>query len=275
MNLHSPTRVTTLATALSTAALGIAASVATAGNAGAATPVGNAVVFGDSYYSSPASADRTGDCGQSDQNWPRLAAADTGSRVDDWSCSGATSGSMLDRIDAAAAAGALSPTTSSVFISVGGNDFSHQDAVRGNPVPDLDARRATVLGNVGAAVAKIRAAAPVTRIIFSSYLPATDGPTYCPQGTAGPAQSDPGLDSTEAYISDTMALAAGSNGSEFVDVRGAAKAQGNSTCSPVGQRFVTGFSDGGADHLFDWHPTQAGNRFMADQLEPRITALPF
>lgn len=262
------------ATVIGTVAALTAGTVVASGTAAADTPVGNAVVFGDSYYSSPGAPDRTGPCGRSDRNWPRLAA-ERGATISDWSCAADTSGSMLGRIDEATAAGQLGLTTTTVFISVGGNDFSHQDAVRGAAVPDLEARRATVLDNVGAAVGKIRAAAPATRIVFSSYLPATDGPTYCPSGTAGGAVTDPDLDDVEGYISATMGVAAESYGGEFADVRGAAKAVGNSTCSPAGVRFVTGFSDGAPDHLADWHPTQAGNQFMADLLAPRVTALPF
>ena len=126
--------------------------------------------------------------------------------------------------------------------------------------------------NIGVAVTRIRAAAPYARLVFSSYLPATVGPYVCRD--AGPVDGvslpvyDQQLDETEAYISETMAIAAEEHDATFVDVRAAA--DGNSTCSPVGQRYLSG-EDGAADVLMAWHPTAAGDRFMADLLIPQIT----
>ncbi|WP_297005106.1 GDSL-type esterase/lipase family protein [uncultured Corynebacterium sp.] len=233
---------------------------------------GNVVVFGDSYYSSPDPAALTRPCARSDGNWARLAAADTGADIHDFSCGGATSESMLDLVDEALASGDLGSETGTVFLSIGGNDFGHQGAVRGAKIDDLDGRRTTVLDNIGVAVTRIRAAAPYARLVFSSYLPATVGPYVCRD--AGPVDGvslpvyDQQLDETEAYISETMAIAAEEHDATFVDVRAAA--DGNSTCSPVGQRYLSG-EDGAADVLMAWHPTAAGDRFMADLFIPQIT----
>ena len=230
------------------------------------------VVFGDSYYSTPDAPALQRPCAQSEHNWPRLAEERTGVTVHDWSCGGATSASLLDHVKESLVAGDLGQDTGTVFLSVGGNDFAHQDAVRGGTVDDLEGRRDIVLANVSTAVGIIRATAPGARLVMSSYLPSTVGPYVC--RTAGPVQGvslpvyDPDLDAVEAYISETMALAAQQHGADFVDLRAAA--EGNSTCSPVGSRFVSGEQDGAADVLMAWHPTQAGAVFMADSLIPHF-----
>ncbi|MGO3098703.1 GDSL-type esterase/lipase family protein [Corynebacterium variabile] len=232
---------------------------------------GNVVVFGDSYYSSPDEAALTRTCSQSDANWSRLAAADTGVAVHDFSCGGVTSETMLERVDEALASGDLGAETGTVFLSIGGNDFAHQGVVRGMKIGDLDGRRETVMTNVDTAVSKIRDAAPDAKLVFSSYLPATVGPYVC--RTDGPVERvslpvyDQQLDEVEGYISETMALAAEKYDAEFVDVRSAAA--GNSTCSPVGERFLSG-EEGAPDVLMAWHPTAAGSRFMADLFIPEI-----
>lgn len=229
------------------------------------------VVFGDSYYSAPDAPALLRPCAQSENNWPRLAAAETGYTVHDWSCGGATSASLLDRIKEALAAGDLTPSTGTVFLAVGGNDFAHQDAVRGIGVDGLPGRRDVVLANVATSVRIIRATAPDAKIVMSNYLPATVGPYVCRD--AGPVEGvslpvyDPTLDDVEAYISETMGIAAQQAGVDFVDLRAAA--DGNSTCSPVGERFIAG-EDGPADILMSWHPTQAGARFMADLFIPEF-----
>lgn len=236
-------------------------------------PAGDVVVLGDSYYSSPNVEALTLDCAQSEQNWPRLAAAETGVAVHDWSCGGATSETLLGRIDAASKAKEIGPNTRTVFLSIGGNDFSHQGAVRGLEVTDLETRRNTVLGNVSTAVDKIHNLAPDAKIVMSSYIPSTVGPYVCRtagsvNGVSAP-EYDPELDAVEKYISDTMSVAAKQHDATFVDIRSAA--DGNSTCSPVGERYLAGDDDGAADVLMAWHPTQAGVRFMADQFIPEIT----
>lgn len=235
-------------------------------------PTGDVVAFGDSYYSSPDDAALTRPCAQSDQNWPRLAAAATGIPVHDWSCGGAISADLIARIAEAKDAGELGAATRTVFLSIGGNDFAHQSAVRGEAVDDLEGRRATVLDNVAAAVDAITAAAPDAKIVMSSYLPATVGPYVCRSAGANGGVSlpvyDQTLDTVEAYISETLSIAAEQNGASFVDIRSAA--DGNSTCSPVWQRYVSGEDDGAADVLMAWHPTQAGAQFMADQFIPEF-----
>ena len=205
-----------------------------------------------------------GPCGRSSGNWTRLAAAETGRDIHDYSCAGDTSTTMLDRVDDAVRSGDLDTGTATVVLAIGGNDFSHQKAVLGDTVGDLPETRGKVLANVAEAVSRIRAAAPDARLVFTGYLPSTDGPKVCRD--AGASVDDGPLNDLEAYISATMARAAEAAGASYVDVRDAAA--GNSTCSPVGTRYVSGSDDGSSDVLLKWHPTQAGNRFMADQLIP-------
>lgn len=251
------------------AASGLTVSALTATAAETNTEI---VVFGDSYYSTPDVESLSRPCARSEHNWPRLAAEDTHAVVHDWSCGGATSGSMVGLVKEALVAGHLGTDTDAVFISIGGNDFSHQAAVRGTTVDDLETRRDTVLTNVDMAVDIIRTTAPSAKLVFSSYLPATDGPFVC--RTAGPVDGvslpvyDEELNTVEGYISETMSIAAEQHGASFVDIR--TLANGNSTCSPVGTRFLAGEDDGAADVLLSWHPTQAGARFMADQFIPEF-----
>lgn len=264
--------ITTLGTGVGLASCLTVASLAGAFSDASSVPTGDVVVFGDSYYSSPDRAALARPCAQSTRNWPRLVAEQTGRTIHDWTCGGATSETLLTRIREATDAGELGPGTTTVVLSIGGNDFAHQGAVRGLPVTDLQARRDTVLANVATAVASIRDAAPGVKLVMSSYLPSTVGPYVC--RSAGPVDGvslpvyDQQLNDVEGYISDTMGIAARDHGASFVDLRSAA--EGNSTCSPTGERFVAGEDDGAPDVLMAWHPTQAGVRFMADQLTPQL-----
>jgi lysophospholipase L1-like esterase len=239
----------------------------TAGGTGDTGGTGSPVVaFGDSYYSSPSLAEGLGNCGRSSGNWTRLAAEKTGREVLDHSCAGDTSETMLGRVRDAVDKGDLSDRTGSVVLAIGGNDFSHQKAVLGLPVSDLPGTRAKVLANIAKSVSMIRDAAPNAHLVFTGYLPSTDGSTVC--RSTGPSIEDAPLNDVETYINGTMQLAADAAGATFVNVRDAAK--GNSTCSAIGTRFVSGDEDGSSDVLLKWHPTEAGNRFMADLITPQL-----
>lgn len=227
---------------------------------------GPVVAFGDSYFSSPSLTESLGDCGRSSGNWIHLAAKQTGRDIHDYSCAGDTSTTMLDRVDKAVDSGDLADSTATVVLAIGGNDFNHQKAVLGDAVSDLPGTRTKVLANVAEAVTKIRAAAPDARLVFTGYLPSTDGAKVC--RTAGNSVDDAPLNDLEAYISETMSQAATAAGASFIDVRSAAA--GNSTCSKVGTRYVAGSDDDASDLLFKWHPTEAGNRFMADLITPEL-----
>lgn len=108
-------------------------------------------------------------CLQAPNNWPRQLAQMTGRHVEDWSCSGGNSTSLLHRIDRAIAKGDLNRGTTTILISTGFNDYAPLNVLNGASGDFRDIQNVYVR-NLHTAAGKIRHVAPNARIIMPGLL---------------------------------------------------------------------------------------------------------
>ena len=259
--------------------------------AGVALPASTKVVtYGDSYTANPSQLvgmanqyeqlkpfltdyPRTGqlesgkECLQAPDNWPRLLQ-DEGMDVRDWSCTAQTSRTMLDRIDASIAAGDLTADTDSVIFPVGLNNFGPWGQKDGMDVTDFDAVQDAYAADMREAARRVRAVAPEASLVVSGMPQIGHGDTYCivnvvpdhPQGL-----SVPYLAKAENAVQAMQRQSATEIGAQFVDLKSAS--QGHDTCAPDAERYIAGLIDTTTpDYKMIIHPSQAGQRFIAEQL---------
>lgn len=244
---------------------------------------GNAVVFGDSYTAVPdqfynhyrasslssgmvpADYPRGSDgCLQSPNNWPRQMERQTGVPVVDRSCTAETSRSVLGKIDAAIADGQINRGTRAVYLAVGGNDFGPFGRREGANSSDPASMTERFSGNMAAAGAKIRSAAPGARIIVAGMPEVTNGTGLCmvhvipdlPLGVPVPGHQ------VENAIREMQRTGAERNGMTFVD--NYALTAGHNTCSPDADRYIAGSIDFTSPaYTMSLHPTDLGNEALA------------
>lgn len=267
--------------ALTAAALtGITAAVAPAASA---APAGNIVTFGDSFSANPDQwrnlvKDIPGTnldypskegCLQAPNNWPHKVAA-KGYAVNDWSCAGQTSRTMLGRVDRAIAVGDVHPGTRAVVLPSGMNNFAGFGALDGVNVLSPTAVRNAYLADIRTAAAKVRAAAPGVKIIIPGSLAVADPNTtmFCavnvipnaPLGLPVPILRD-----VENMNANNQATAAAQVGGTFVDIRSGSLA--HNTCAPDRSRYVAGIIDTTTpNYNMAFHPSDAGSQYMADRI---------
>jgi lysophospholipase L1-like esterase len=227
--------------------------------ASAATTV-NYVALGDSY-SAGLGADSydsaSGNCHRSSASYSALwAAAHAPTSYTFVACAGATTADV-----ASSQLPALSPATTLVSLSVGGNDMgfgtimsscvlgSTTDCV--NTVAQAEVEAQTVLpGLLDTLYGRIRAAAPQARVVVLGYPVFYQLGTFC-VGLSGDARAK--LDEGINVLDTVIGAAAGRAGFRFGDVRSAFV--GNQLCGYGGKWLH-------ALNLFDlsesYHPTAAG-----------------
>lgn len=168
------------------------------------------VALGDSYTAAPfvPTTDTSNGCLRSDHNYPSLvAAALPGTQLDDVSCSGATSTSMIgvqeiDNQSEPAQFDALNKDTDLVTVGIGGNDFNlfgtlvgvcsqvSQNDPQGNPCQTklssggsdtLTKDLPKIAGHVKAIVTGIRDRAPNAKVIVVGYPQIIPAAGTCPK----------------------------------------------------------------------------------------------
>jgi hypothetical protein len=256
-----------------------------------AAPAATTVVtYGDSYTANPSQVvgmanqyeelkpfltdyPRTGqlesgkECLQAPDNWPRLLQ-DRGVDVRDWSCTAQTSRTMLDRIDASIAAGDLTADTDTVIFPVGLNNFGPWGQKDGVDVTDFAAVQDAYRADMREAARRVRAVAPEVSLVVSGMPQIGDGDRYCivnvvPDRPAG--VSVPYLAKAEDAVQTMQRQSADDIGAEFVDLKTASR--GHDSCAPDTERYVAGLVDTTTpDYKMIIHPSQAGQRFIAEQL---------
>ncbi len=243
------------------------------------------VALGDSYTSAPyvPTTDPDDGCLRSDGNYPHLVAARLGYALDDVSCAGATSASMVgvqqtaNGQTASAQFDAIGPGTDLVTLGIGGNDIGLFPAVgtcfslaatdpTGSPCTDqlrgtrqdLARRVRGVEDRIAAVVDGIRDRAPEAQVIVVSY------PQLFPE--TGTCDALPLADGDYAYLravnaalSRSMEAGARAEDADVVDVLSLSK--GHSVCSD--DPWVNGVEDdpGAALAL---HPFAEEQRAVAD-----------
>lgn len=245
-------------------------STESTGSAGVAAGRSRVVAFGDSFtsnsnhfanlgYGSPlvqAIYPSNAGCLYSPNSWPMLLARDTGRPVQNWACNGHTTEDMLRRIEHAASTGALDDA-STVILAAGMNDTWRA-------TPDAE-----IVGNLVAAVDKVRGVAPEAKILLLGRLSSTDDrEMFCslnvipnvPMGI-----HSPGFAANERRNQANQRDAAVRADVEYLDIRDLTRS--NSTCAPDAQRFISGNVDF-TTHQYNMtgHPSLAGSTFLAQQV---------
>lgn len=243
------------------------------------TPV-RYVALGDSYTSAPGIGTGVGTppgCDRSDNNYPRLVAAELpASEFTDASCGGATTEHLTRPQRTAEGSNppqlsAVAPDTTLVTIGIGGNDVGlvelaaqcadvpAEDGVCGEEAAINDRIPATA-SDVSSVLAKITAKAPDARVLVVGY------PTILPADLStcsGALPHDPAdlsaLREGLELLNHILEEQANAHGAEFVNT--AAATEGHDLCAPEDSRWIAGLApaDGGAA----LHPTARGERAMA------------
>ena len=88
------------------------------------------VALGSSFAAGPGIPQQAATCGRSDHNYSHLVAATLGLMLTDVSCSGATTGHILDtpQGEAPPQLSALQAETALVTLTIGGNDISYSSS---------------------------------------------------------------------------------------------------------------------------------------------------
>ncbi|WP_420098785.1 GDSL-type esterase/lipase family protein [Corynebacterium sp.] len=269
-------------------ALGLGAALAPAAQA----DTGNVVTLGDSFTANPdlvrntlngvpgsvgdwaADYPQTAGCLQSPDNFPRKLAAVTGQHVDDYSCSGVTSGTMLHRVNQAISAGKVTDD-STVVMAVGMNDWGPFGAVAdGVNILDPASVAANYRTNMSRAAERIRSVAPGATLVVSGALPTVDRQSsmFCavnvvPDMPAG--LPIPVLRDIENWNRDNQRTAADDIGATYVEVIDPAR--GHDTCAPDADRYVAGIIDTTTpNYTMMFHPSERGSQFLAETVAPHV-----
>ena len=278
-------KITTIITCILAA---LALTTAPASNAA----TGNMVSFGDSFVANPKIKGDTSHmvytegCIQSPDNWPRLVSRKTGIPVDDYSCNGRTSRTMIERIHQAIASGALNPTTKIVTISVGGNNYWKPGLQDGVNIFNYNEITQNYLKDIETAAHLIRTAAPNARIIMPGMLSISkpdglNGVCFVALTNQNPIIQQlnlpefhlglpmPFVQNMEQNLKYNQWEAARRIGAEFIDIKEMTKH--NNTCATGATRFVSSYLDNVTlEYNMIFHPSRAGSEFIASKVAERI-----
>jgi lysophospholipase L1-like esterase len=275
------------------ALLAATAALLTAG-AGAASAA-QLVGLGDSYAAGPLIPNQSLNplgCLRSDKNYAHLAAAQLGKTLSDVSCSGATTADLYAAQDVTPGPAnppqlnALSASTQTVTLSIGGNDIGFtsiiencaaptpfgrpcQDKYNSGGVDQLAARIDATAPKVAAALQAIRQRAPSARVLVIAYepiLPET-GSGCWPQVPLAWADV-PYLRATEKRLNTMLANAAAANGARYVDTYTAAI--GHDACKSSSTRWVEPLIPGNTAAPF--HPNSRGMAGVTPTIVAAATA---
>ncbi|WP_344781819.1 SGNH/GDSL hydrolase family protein [Gordonia caeni] len=244
---------------------------------------GKYVALGSSFAAGPGSGEPVGRCGQTHDNYPRRVADALNLKLDDASCSGAVVADILrpsskghpPQIEA------VTPDTSLVTVTIGGNDVSYigrlatsacanlaaglfspplgrycNTAAWPSPFPVAD-RYSSVERDLADVVAAIRDRAPEARVVFVDYPPVVsvnEGP--CPALPLEPWQVAE-TESVGAQLAAATARAAEATGAQLVST--AQAGAGHTVCSA--EPWIRGYGQSMA-----FHPNSAGKAAVADQV---------
>jgi lysophospholipase L1-like esterase len=256
------------------------AAVTLALGAATAAPAAQLVGLGDSYAAGPLIPNQSLNplgCLRSDKNYAHLAAAQLGKSLSDVSCSGATTEDMTAAQDVTPGPNppqfnALSASTETVTLSIGGNDIGFTSIIEncaaptpfGHPCRDkydngsgdqLAARIDATAPKVAAVLQGIRQRSPSARILVIAYepiLPET-GSGCWPQVPLAWADV-PYLRATEKRLNTMLANVAAANGARYVDTYTAAI--GHDACKSSSVRWVEPLIPGNTAAPF--HPNARG-----------------
>ena len=250
-------RLVTSAVGALAVAVGVLASTSAPASA---APGDNYVALGDSYSSGVGSGDYTsesGDCDRSPNAYSALWAADnTPASYVSVACSGATTSDVID-----SQLSALSPSTSLVSITIGGNDVGFSNIIETCVLDGTDDCVAAVQqaedfanadlgGLLDTTYSDISSDAPAARVVVADYPVFYDLAQSGCVGLSSTSRTkiDEGINLVDGLISD----AAARHGFAFADVR--ADYAGHQICDDDSWLHSLNF----ADVSESYHPTADG-----------------
>ncbi|MFT3660115.1 MAG: SGNH/GDSL hydrolase family protein [Gordonia sp. (in: high G+C Gram-positive bacteria)] len=241
------------------------------------------VALGSSFASGVGEGKPVGFCGQTQDNYPRQVAQELDMKLVDASCAGAVIADVLNpsvkRPKRVAQIESVTPDTSLVTLTIGGNDLSYigrlvtsvcanlaaglylpplgkycQTANWPTPIPD-PTRYASVESSLVQTVEAIRARAPKARVVLVNYLPVVSM-------TEPPCEGLP-LEPWQVIETHTVATelaaatarAAKATNAQYVDTQALGAA--HTTCSPKPWIISYGKS-------MPFHPNAEGKAAVAD-----------
>jgi lysophospholipase L1-like esterase len=251
------TLVATLATAAPASAAPASAALPSTGSAPAATGV-RYVALGDSYAAGLGTGREQGDCDRSPAAYgPQWARAHQPASFTFAACSGATArGIRTHRL------GALSPATTLVSVTVGGNDVGFSDVIQTCIIQSTHDCLQAIRGaehamttslprGLNRLLAAIRQHAPAAKIVLTGY-PLLFDPARPGSCSEISHREQIALNRGANLLDNTIKSAAGRHGAAFADVRAAFR--GHAICD--GAAWLHGLDFFSLDDSF--HPTIAG-----------------
>ncbi|WP_394250571.1 SGNH/GDSL hydrolase family protein [Arthrobacter pityocampae] len=258
------------------AALALLAAVVVPAQPAAAAPA-SYVALGDSYSSGTGTRAYLADgttCQRSVHAFPALIASAKGYALDFRACSGATVADV-----AAAQLGALTPSTSFVSVSVGGNDAAFaavltecaKPAWMSNCTAAIDRAQAVITGQLpgrlGSLYGQIRARAPQASVTVAGYPRIFNGED-CNAATWFSPTEEARLNATADLLNRTTAAAATAAGFTFRDPTTAFT--GHAVCDDV--EWLNGLASPISD---SYHPNRSGHAVgYVPLIGPALTGAP-
>jgi lysophospholipase L1-like esterase len=285
-----------------------------AGGAGSAAqgratgPAGRYVALGDSYAAGPGVPTLTGNplgCGRSSGNYPsQVQAVAHYAQFHDVTCSGATTAQMSRTQTTRAGSNppqlnALTPDTTLVTLTVGGNDIGFSDIVArclstasGGGAPGrtssgdtgsapcrtyytgggrdvLAARIAGKAADVTAVVARIRQRAPGAALLIVGYPSVLPTRTGCAEAALS-AGDLAYVDQVTRALNSMLRGVADRSGGMYVDT--ATSSLGHDICAPPGVRWIEGPHP--VSPAAPYHPNALGMRNSANQVLRALHLIP-
>jgi lysophospholipase L1-like esterase len=263
--------------------------------AGAAVPAGRYVALGDSYTAGPLIPTQVdANCLRSNHNYPSLIAASAGSSpFVDVSCSGATTGDILNAgtgelgLPVPAQLSAVTSATALVTVEIGGNDIGFSGIIQecaqdslsnplGSPCKDkytaggtdqLQARINATAPKVTSVLNAVHAAAPAARVVVLGYPAILPDTGYGCWPVVPIAYNDvPYLRKTEKSLNSMLASVAAAGNATYADVY--TPSIGHDACKSSSVRWVEGLYPQNSAAPF--HPNATGEAGMATAILAKL-----
>lgn len=227
---------------------------------------------------------REGFCAQGPNNFPSQVAQQTGLRLEDYSCGGATAymeenpksaiphDTINDQVTKALDAGALDGRTKLVTVSIGVNDLWQPGNYEN---VGQERRNALYHENVTRALNRIKQAAPQAKVVMLGLPDQTDGANHtCATNLLGVVSHwyFPIVSYYQDELRNAQRAAAQATGSQYLDMVSEINlANDNNGCSPNPNRLSAAIFDD-MPHNFTFHLTDAGHGYYANRVVQEFNA---
>ncbi|WP_406150019.1 ricin-type beta-trefoil lectin domain protein [Streptomyces sp. NBC_01012] len=243
------------------------------------------VAMGSSFAAGPGippvqSGSGAASCSRSANNYPSVIARDTGARLTDVSCSGATTANILTDSQGGQAPqiSAVTADTRLVTVTIGGNDVDYLGSINvyscltsgGSDCGTVDQDAInknfdTLTGRLENVVNAVHATAPQAQVLLVSYFTLLPDSGVC---TGVPLTADQAAfeRSIGTRLADATSTAAQATGATLVDLAGASHGHDACSSSPWVETYTP------ATGRATYHPNEAGMNAAAGLVETSLAA---